>query len=223
MRLPSQPAAIVFDMDGLLFDTEGLYRDTAILAAQEFGVAMEDRVFLGLVGRPWPDNRASLLAHFGEAFPVDDFQARWMRHFDRRAEGGIALKPGVLELLALLDRLQLPRAIATSSSHDTVRRNLGAHGLVSRFSAVVARGDTVAGKPAPDPFLRAAERLGVLPTRCLALEDSPNGIRSAAAAGMIVVMIPDLVPPGPEERQLCAFVATDLHAVAAALAGHGGA
>ena len=221
MRLPAPPAAVVFDMDGLLFDTEGLYRETAILAAREFGETLTDDAFLSLVGRPWPDNRARLLARFGPAFPVDAFQAGWMRHFDRRAAGGIALKPGAADLLLLLDRLRLPRAIATSSSHEAVRRNLAAHGLASRFDAVVARGDTPAGKPAPDPFLRAAERVGVAPARCLALEDSPTGIRAAAAAGMMVVMVPDLIQPGPEERRLCTLVAPDLHAVAAALAEHG--
>ena len=218
MRLSSRPEAVVFDMDGLLFDTEGLYRETAILAARDFGEAMTDAVFLGLVGRPWPDNRARLLDHFGARFPVDAFQAGWMRHFDRRAQAGIALKPGVADLLALLDRLGMRRAIATSSSHETVRRILAAHGLASRFHAVVARGDTVRGKPAPDPFLHAAARIGAAPSRCLALEDSPNGVRAAAAAGMMVVMVPDLVQPGPEECGLCAFVAPDLHAVAAALA-----
>lgn len=219
MRLPRRPAAVVFDMDGLLFDTEALYRETAILAARDFGVAMTEHGFAALIGRPWPDNRAWLLSQHGADFPVDIYQSRWMDHFDRRAESGIALKPGVTELLALLDELRLPRAIATSSSHETVRRNLAAHGLTDRFHAVVARGDTAAGKPAPDPFLRAADRLGIAPALCLALEDSLNGIRAAAAAGMMVAMVPDLVPAGPDEHGLCTMVAPDLHAVVAAVMG----
>lgn len=222
MRLPYRPDAVIFDMDGLLFETEALYRETAILAAREFGIAMTEHGFAALIGRAWPDNRAWLLAQHGAGFPVDAYQSRWMEHFERRAEGGIALKPGVGELLALLDRLGVPRAIATSSSHGTVRRNLSAHGLTDRFPVVVARGDTAAGKPAPDPFLRAAERLGVLPVRCLALEDSRHGVRAAAAAGMMVAMVPDLVPAGPHERAVCTIVAPDLHAVAAAVRAAGG-
>jgi len=86
-----------------------------------------------------------------------------------------------------------------------------------RFDAVVARGDYALGKPAPDPFLRAAERLGVAAGGCLALEDSPHGVRSAAAAGMMVVMVPDLLPASDAERDVCAFIAEDLHNVSRAI------
>jgi beta-phosphoglucomutase-like phosphatase (HAD superfamily) len=78
---------------------------------------------------------------------------------------------------------------------------------------VVAHGDYANGKPAPDPFLKAADRLGVAPALCLALEDSHNGVRSASAAGMMTIMVPDLIPPTDEIRDLCTHVATDLHAV----------
>jgi HAD superfamily hydrolase (TIGR01509 family) len=114
----------------------------------------------------------------------------------------------------LLDRLRLPRAIATSSSRTTVERHLSAHALVDRFDAIVGHGDYATGKPAPDPFLRAAERLGADPARCLALEDSHNGVRSAAAAGMMTIMVPDLLEPTEEMRTLCLLVARDLHEVA---------
>ena len=88
-----------------------------------------------------------------------------------------------IELLDLLDDLQLPRAIATSSRHEDARHHLGAHGLHDRFHAIVAHGDYVQGKPNPDPFLKAADRLGVDPALCLALEDSHNGVRAASRAG----------------------------------------
>lgn len=217
MALPRKPSGIVFDMDGLLFDSEALYRDAARDAAAEAGRALPDAVFLSLIGGAWPDNRARLLAHFGADFAVDAYQAEWMRHYDRRAAAGPALKPGVRDLLALLDGLALPRAIATSSSHEAVRRNLAAHDLTGRFDAVVARGDYALGKPAPDPFLRAAERLGVAAGGCLALEDSPHGVRAAAAAGMMVVMVPDLLPASAAECCLCAFIAKDLHDVSRAI------
>lgn len=217
MALPQVPAAVVFDMDGLLFDTETLYREAALAAAAARGHEFPDMLFLSLVGRPWTANRAALVAHYGPDFAPDDFKAEWIRHFDTIVGGRLTLKPGVVPLLDLLDELRLPRAIATSSHHSDVRRNLAAHGLEGRFDAVVAHGDYAEGKPAPDPFLRAAERLGITPGLCLALEDSHNGVRSAAAAGMAVVMVPDLLAPIDEIRGLCAFVAPDLHAVRAAI------
>jgi HAD superfamily hydrolase (TIGR01509 family) len=191
MMLPRMPVAIVFDMDGLLFDTEALYQEAAVAAAEEEGHDVSSGIIFRLIGLPWQQGRALLLGHFGDGFPVDDFETAWLRRFWLMAESGLALKPGVVELLDALDELKLPRAIATSSAHRTVRHHLAAHDLVGRFDAIVGHGDYAAGKPAPDPFLTAAERLGVAPTACLALEDSHNGVRSAAAAGMMTIMVPD--------------------------------
>src|SRR4030088_466811 len=129
------------------------------------------------------------------------------------AETRLALKPGALELLDTLDQFRLPRAIATSSSRRTVERHLTAHNLMGRFEEMVARGDYDRGTPASDPFLKAAERLGVEPRLCLALEDSHNGIRSASSAGMMTIMVPDLLEPTDEIRGLCTFVVRDLHEV----------
>jgi HAD superfamily hydrolase (TIGR01509 family) len=119
----------------------------------------------------------------------------------------------VIELLDTLDDLRLPPAIATSSAHRTVQHHLAAQGLVGRFHEIVGHGDYTAGKPAPDPFLKAAERLEVDPRLCPALEDSHHGVRSASSAGMMTVMVPDLLEPTDEIRGLCTFVARDLHEV----------
>lgn len=213
MTLPRMPEAVVFDMDGLLFDSETLYVEAAITAATELGHEASTEIILRTTGGPWPQTRLLLLEHFGPAFPVDDFMTVWVRHFWVLAEDRLALKPGVVELLDLLDELGLPKAIATSSSHTTVQNHLEAHNLVDRFDAIVGAGDYVAGKPAPDPFLTAAEQLGVAPEACLALEDSHNGVRSASAAGMMAVMVPDLLPPTDEIRALSTLVAVDLHEV----------
>lgn len=207
------PEAVVFDMDGLLFDSETLYVEAAITAATELGHEASTEIILRTTGGPWPQTRLLLLEHFGPAFPVDDFMTVWVRHFWVLAEDRLALKPGVVELLDLLDELGLPKAIATSASHTTVQNHLEAHNLVDRFDAIVGAGDYVAGKPAPDPFLTAAEQLGVAPEACLALEDSHNGVRSASAAGMMAVMVPDLLPPTDEIRALSTLVAVDLHEV----------
>ena len=213
MKLSRLPAAIVFDMDGLLFDTEALYQEAFTQAASDRGYDMPSPVFLSMVGHPWPVNRVQLLDHYGPAFPVDEFGEAVHQHFSSMADTRLRLKPGVFELLNILDELRLPRAIATASKHDTVRHHLAAHALDGRFHAVVAHGDYAASKPAPDPYLNAAKRLGVDPLSCLALEDSYAGVRSASSAGMTTIMVPDLLQPTDEIRQLCAHVAADLHEV----------
>jgi HAD superfamily hydrolase (TIGR01509 family) len=217
MILPERPNAVIFDMDGLLFDTEALYQEAIAAAATQRGYDLGSGVFVRTIGLPRHHVRTLLLDHFGEAFAVDEFLSGWVEHFWRIAETRLPLKPGVLELLDLLDQLGLPRAIATSSEHATVQHHLTAHGLADRFHAVVGHGDYAAGKPAPDPFLKAAERLGADPRRCLALEDSHNGVRAAYVAGMITVMVPDLLPPTEEIRALCSIVARDLHEVRAVI------
>jgi HAD superfamily hydrolase (TIGR01509 family) len=213
MKLPRTPAAVIFDMDGLLFDSERLYREAVLTAADEVGCAMSREVFHQLVGRSREVNHRFLLEHYGADYPVEALVDAWRRHFETLAAADLRLKPGAAELLDLLDELRLPRAIATSSSHATVRRNLVAHGLAERFHGVVAHGDYASGKPAPDPFLKAAQQLGVAPMLCLALEDSHNGVRSASTAGMMTIMVPDLVPPTEEIHGLCTHVVADLHEV----------
>ena len=210
MMLPRPIGAVVFDMDGLLFDTEKLYGQAILTAAAEVGCEMSMEVFHSFVGTPWLENRRRMLAHYGESYPIEELRVVWMRHFKTLATDSLELKPGAGALLDLLDELKLPRAIATSSSHETVKHHLASHDLTDRFHEVVAAGDYANSKPAPDPFLRAAERLRVDPRDCLALEDSPNGVRSASAANMMTVIIPDLVQPTDEIRKLCAVVAESL-------------
>jgi HAD superfamily hydrolase (TIGR01509 family) len=199
-------------MDGLLFDTETLYQRAIISAAVEGGHDVTSAIHL-MMGRTWHQSRELLRDHYGPAFPVDEFMTSMVRHFDLMAATNLSLKPGVVELLDTLDDLRLPRAIATSSAYHRVQHHLAAHDLVGRFHEVVAHGDYAASKPAPDPFLKAAKRLRVEPRLCLALEDSHNGVRSASSAGMMTVMVPDLLEPTDEIRELCTVVARDLHEV----------
>jgi HAD superfamily hydrolase (TIGR01509 family) len=214
--MPAFPSAIIFDMDGLLFDSEALYRDAILAAAQELGHEYTVDDFLRLVGRPWAVNRMALQEHIGPDHDVEEFRSAWHRYYQER-KNFLALKVGAAELLDRLDELRLPRAICTSSSHEDVRHNLDLHALTGRFDAIVAAGDYARGKPAPDPFLCAAKVLGVTPQACLALEDSHNGVRAAAAAGMRTIMIPDLLPATDEMRSLCYLVAGDLHDIRAML------
>lgn len=215
MMLPRTVKAVVFDMDGLLFDTETLYREAMQATALRLGVEMSDATFLRMIGLPAEASRLLLTDHYGSDFDVERFWIESATIFRAMGEGRHYLKAGVVELLDRIDELNLTRAIATSSGHGSVERNLSRHGLSARFHAIVAHGDYARGKPNPDPYLVAAERLGVAPEHCLALEDSHNGVRSAASAGMMTVMVPDLLPPDDDIRKLCVRVVRDLHEVRA--------
>lgn len=206
MSLSRPVQAVVFDMDGLLFDSERIYATAFLSASAELGSEADHDTFRLLVGAPAAIGRAILLKRYGADFRVDEFNALWMGHYRKLIEVDLPLKAGVLELLALLDELGLPRAIATSSSRRTVQHHLAMHRLAERFHAIVAAGDYANGKPAPDPFLLAAERLGCAPQDCLALEDSFHGIRAASAAGMMAVMVPDMLQPTEDIRALCRVV-----------------
>lgn len=214
MTLPHKPAAVIFDMDGLLFNSEELSFESAVSAAGHLGHVIEWELFKTLVGRQWPDIRTRLLEGLSSDFPADEFRTIWLSHYDALLDLRLNIKPGVVEILDLLDRFSIPRAIATSSIREKVDRKISAFGITHRFDAIVAQGDYANGKPAPDPFLTAATRLGIDPNECLALEDSHNGIRSAHAAGMMAVMVPDLLDPSDEIRPFCTAVAHDLHEVA---------
>lgn len=219
MALPRPVHAVVFDMDGLLFDTESVYRDAMMATARDWGLELPNALFLTLVGIPWAANRQQLIDHYGRAFDTEAFRIEATRRFHLIADAEVALKAGVLEILDFLDAAALPRAVATSSMPHTVQHHLGQHGLIERFHALVAQGDYARGKPAPDPFLTAAARLGIDPAFCLALEDSHNGVRAAHAAGMMTIMVPDLLDPTEEMRSLCVRIAADLHEVRELLEG----
>ena len=211
--LPRRVKAVVFDMDGVLVDTEGLFRDALMEAARERDRELPLEVFLTMVGAPREQNRLVALAHFGADFDVEGWTDAASARVRSGMPDGPPVKPGVFEFLDLLERLGLLRAVATSAGHRAIAWELGPSGLADRFQTVVARGDYERGKPHPDPFLLAARRLGVAPEACLALEDSHNGVRAAAAAGMMTVMVPDLLAPTAEIAALCVAVARDLNEV----------
>ena len=218
MSLPRAVHAVVFDMDGLLVDTETVSREAMTLAARLQNHELPHEVFIRMVGLSFALSGKLLEDHFGPGFDVPAFQAESTRLYRTAGEMGVTLKTGVVELLDFLDGLDLPRAIATSSHHQDVDRNLGHHGLRQRFHAVIAGGDYARSKPFPDPYLKAAEVLGVDPAHCLALEDSHNGIRAAHAAGMMAVMVPDLLEPNEEMHALCVRIIDSLHEVQALIA-----
>jgi HAD superfamily hydrolase (TIGR01509 family) len=182
-------------------------------ASRRRGVHLPLEVFLRMVGLQQEASRAVAMAHFGEDFDYEPWIADAWELARARTAVGVTLKAGVVELLDYLDVAGIPRAVATSSGRPTVARTLGPHDLPRRFQAIVAAGDYARGKPNPDPFLTAAARLGVDPAACLALEDSHNGVRAAHAAGMMTIMVPDLLEATQEMRALCVAVSGTLHEV----------
>ncbi|TAJ74571.1 MAG: HAD family phosphatase [Phenylobacterium sp.] len=213
MPLPRPIKAVVFDMDGLLVDTETVVYRAMQRAAGGFGGEMPFATFQRMVGLQHAHSDLILIEHFGDGFDLQSWSAAVSAHFREELGAGIALKAGVVEILDQLDALGLPRAIATSSSLESVRLSLGPHSLVDRFHALITRDVQTRGKPHPEPFLLAAGALGVDPADCLALEDSHNGVRSASAAGMMTVMVPDMLDPTEEMETLCVRIAQDLHEV----------
>ena len=215
MVLPRPVKAVVFDMDGLLVDTEVVVYRAMQRAAGAIGAEMPFDTFKRMVGLQHAHSDLIVLEHFGEGFDLGAWSAAVSAHFREELAAGIALKAGAAEILDALDALGLPRAIATSSSLESVHASLGPHSLVDRFHALVTRDVQTNGKPHPEPFLKAAAALGVDPADCLALEDSHNGVRAAAAAGMMTVMVPDMLDPTEEMETLCLRIARDLHEVRA--------
>ncbi|MEM7442870.1 MAG: HAD family phosphatase [Pseudomonadota bacterium] len=213
MSLPRRPEAVIFDMDGLLVDTEVFHREAMIAAVQATGQDMSISLYLTTIGMPGEASRKILEDNYGDTIDVGAVWDDATRRFQEMVQTRRYMKAGVQELLDALDEIEMPRAIATSSRHQTVRHHLSMHDLQDRFDSIVAQGDYVHGKPKPDPFLLAAKRLDVAPERCLALEDSHNGVRAATQAGMMTIMVPDLLHPTEEMHRLCIRIADDLHEV----------
>lgn len=208
--IPTPLEAVVFDMDGLLLDTEMLYRTAIFAACASQGHAMVDHVHLSLIGTPQELGDAKLMAHFGDGFDLERYHATCAEHFDALCEAGVPLRPGAGELVAWLKAQGVPIGVATSTARGRAEARLARAGLLDSLDVLVTRSDVGQGKPHPESYLKAAAALGAHPARCLALEDSHNGIRSAAAAGMATIMIPDLLPPTEEIAALCAGVLPSL-------------
>jgi len=205
--------AVVFDMDGVLLDTETVYREAAFHAAARIGIDWTDEIHRLTIGVPGDTADRMMREKFGAAFPLDEFYIHWRAFLDEAWTRGIPVKPGVVEFLDHLAARKLPAAVATSSGRRIAEDHLGKAGLLPRFSALVTRDDVTHGKPHPEPFLTAASRIRVAPEACLALEDSHNGVRAAHAAGMVTIMVPDLLDPIAEIEALCFAIIGDMHGV----------
>jgi len=199
--LPFRPAAVIFDMDGLMLDSERAILDALRAAALDHRADIDPDWWLCLIGHTDAVCRARLGAHIGDAAAealLADGHARYVAV----AEGGVPHRPGIVALLEVLRAHDMPRAVATSTRTPLAQRKLKAAGLLAYFDVVRTSSDVAQPKPAPDVYLLAAERLGVSPAQCLVLEDSPTGVRAALAAGMTAVQVPDLLTPDDAVRAL---------------------
>ena len=190
---------VIFDMDGLLFDTEALYLEAWPHTGEAMGFPITAEIAKATIGYPMRAYAGMFQELFGPGFSMAEahrVMAGWVR--SRLEERGMPLKPGVRELISFLHQKKIPVALGTSNSSQVARAYLEAAGLLSCFGPIVA-GDMVEQvKPAPDIFLKAASDMGLLPEQCLVLEDSPMGIESAHRAACLPVMVPDLLGPTAE-------------------------
>ena len=212
--------AALFDMDGLLLDTEALYIRAMQAAAGSLGREMPIELCHAMVGVPAYECNEMIEGHYGEGFSIAEFRKHFSVHLRGLMDDGIPLKPGVVELLDFLAGRGLPVAVATSAERRTAEHHLARAGLLDRFQAIATRNDVARAKPHPDIYLEAARRLGVPPQRCLAFEDSDIGLSAAHAAGTMAFMVPDFLEPQPESRARCLQVLSDLHAARALLQRH---
>ncbi len=199
--LPFLPEAVVFDMDGLMLDSERAINDCMARAASDLGHDLPASLWLQMIGGGDGLCRRLLAERIG-VDATADLLARADAMYEAVADAGIDHRPGIVDLLDWLVARGIPRAVATSTRRPLAMRKLAAAGLLPYFDAVATSSDVAAPKPAPDVYLLAASKLGIAPARCLVLEDSPTGVRAALAAGMTPVQVPDLLEPDDAARAL---------------------
>lgn len=205
--------AVLFDMDGLMFDTERVSDAVWCEVAGRGGFAMTSADVSLLRGRNYEGGRAAMQERFGADFPYDALAAEAVREIGARLERQIPLRPGLFALLNALRGMGCKMAVASSTHGSRVLRNLQRTGTRDYFSAVIGGEAVTHSKPHPEIFLRAAAALGAKPEECMVLEDSYNGVRAGAAAGCFTVMVPDLDAPTPEMERLAGAIVPSLNAV----------
>ena len=188
--------AVLFDMDGTVFDTEVIYRRCWFRAAEDVGFDEDMDLFFERVGGLNLTDMADLFHRvYGDSVPFEVLWARWLACIDdEMACDVLPFKAGAPEILFALKEQGIKIALVTSSGHKTVARYLQMSRLESVFDVIMTGDRVTHGKPHPEIFLSAAEKLGIAPEHCVVVDDSPNGIKAGHAAGMYTVMVPDLHP-----------------------------
>ncbi len=218
MQELSQIRGVVFDMDGLLLDTEAIFKAAWQHAARVCGYTLSDEMFLKFIGRTATDTDDLMVDIFGQEFVPKRFRQvadEYAEDFEDKH--GLPVKPGVHALIAFCRQRGWPMAVASSTHAAEVERRLTTSELRHEFKVIVCGDQVSQGKPQPEIYLNAAERLGLAPEACLALEDSHAGVTAAHRAGMTVFMVPDLLPITEEMRELADGIYPSLEEVLALL------
>lgn len=216
--------AVIFDMDGTLFDSEVLVIKCWEIIAEKYNIKGIRDVCMKCLGINAAVTKGIFLKHYGQDFPYDEYKKEMSELYHKKVkEGALELKPGVVELLEYLKRkdatdkegnpVEYVTAVASSTREVVVRSELELTGILDYFDIIVGGNRVERSKPEPDIFLFTAELLGVAPKNCIVIEDSYNGIRAAHAAGMEAVMVPDLVAPDEEMEKLSDVIVPTLHEV----------
>ncbi|MEK7485338.1 MAG: HAD family phosphatase [Planctomycetota bacterium] len=195
--------SIIFDMDGLLLDSERIYRTAWQKATQEQGFSLSDSGYEEMIGRSTHEGEMILAERLSSKFNVALFKNRWETIRDTIIEkSGVPLKPGVNEILSFLEGKKIRKAIATSSTRKDALKSLAGHSVLQQMDALITADQVQRSKPAPDLFLKALETLKAQALHTLVLEDSEAGVRAAQTAQIRVILVPDLKSPQPSIRKV---------------------
>ena len=206
---------IIFDMDGLMIDSERLTMQAYIDMGREWGLPVTQEQFLNIIGKNSRDIKNQYRRDFGEDIDADRLYREIGVLRDRRVrEDGIPVKKGLRDLLTMLkvEASAIPLTVASGSDEEVINRHLETAGLNHYFTDVLSSRDVPRGKPAPDVFLSLCERFRVSPEETLVFEDSPNGIRAGLAGNMQVIAVPDIQPVLDDIAGQCYAVVPDLAA-----------
>ena len=202
--------AALFDMDGLLLDTERLITEAAERAARALALDDLEPTFRAMIGLRGDRAMPMLERALGERVTLEAFREEWSVHMGELERGGVPVRPGVVALLERLAARDLPCAVATSTRRAEAMGYLERADLARFFRTVTGGDDVVEPKPDPEIYRRAAASLGADARDCCAFEDSEPGTRAAIASGATVVQVPDLVPPSDALRALGHVIAPDI-------------
>jgi len=203
--------AVVFDMDGVLFDSEQLYLNIWRKIAKQYHIPHIDEILYQCLGKTAANEREMFLSTYGDDFPYDDYVSIVKEDFFAYVSTyNMPLKPGCVELIKYLKQNHYLIGLATSTKKDAVFMELKGVGLFDYFDVIVTGDMLTRSKPAPDIYLRACSLLKVDPADTWAVEDSENGIRAAYAANMKVLMVPDLMAPQERFQQMITYIGDSL-------------
>jgi HAD superfamily hydrolase (TIGR01509 family) len=195
---------VIFDMDGLLFDTEMIYYQSTQKIADEMGIPYSKETYLKYLGvsdEEVFENYQRMFKDFGQATVAEFIRRVGEDTHKEFASGKVPLKEGVLELLTLLEKHQIPKVVASSNTRPTIELLLEHANIKARFAGIISAEDVTRAKPDPEIFHKARHFLGSEAEKTLIFEDSFNGVTAAHAAGIPVIMVPDLMAPTPEMKQ----------------------